>query len=308
MNKKMFVLVVVGLMLTIGILSADVPNLIDFQGRITDSAEAPINGPTAITFAIYADSTGGTALWSETQNPVYISNGLFHVFLGAVTPLPEDLFNESNRWIGIEVNSDGEMSPRTRMGSVPYARTDGDWTIDGDNLYSNNSGNVGIGTSNPSDKLEVVGNVEADGFSINGTPVGTSTDSYWIESGNDIYYNSGNVGIGEDNPQAKLDVDGTVAFNRKFLNLDGQPTYTLDPVKSFYFIVPDQSGTGTTLTLADGTAQGQILFIVVSMYNSLTINGANTRLNSGEWEGFGNDTIMLVWAHAWVEISRSNNH
>ncbi len=117
--------------------------------------------------------------------------------------MPEDLFIESNRWIGIDVNSDGEMTPRTQIASVPFAKTDGDWTIDGNDIYSNNSGNVEIG---------------------------------------------------EINPQAKLDVKGTVAFDRAFLNLDGYPTYTLDPVKSFYFIIPDQSGTGTTLTLADGTA------------------------------------------------------
>ena len=256
MNKKMSAVIIVLIVASAGLLIANVPNLIDFQGRITDSTDNPVNGPVGITFAVYEDSTGGAALWSETQNPVYVSNGLFHVFLGAVTPLPEDLFNESNRWIGIDVNSDGEMSPRTQIASVPYAKTDGDWTIDGDDMYSNNSGNVGIG---------------------------------------------------ETNPQAKLDVNGTVAFDRAYLNLDGQPTYTLDPVRSFYFIVPDQSGTGTSLTLENGTAQGQILFIVVSMYNSLTIiDNDNTRLN-GDWEGYGNDMIMLVWAHAWVEISRSNN-
>ncbi|HHE38102.1 MAG TPA: hypothetical protein ENL20_05970 [Candidatus Cloacimonetes bacterium] len=185
----MFVVVIVGILLAIGMLSADVPNLIDFQGRLTDDSENPINGPTAIAFAVYADSTSGTALWSETQNPVYVSNGLFHVFLGAVNSIPETLFHEPDRWIGIEVNSDGEMSPRTRFGSVPYAKTDGDWTKVGDDVYKEN-GNVGMGTTAPSTKLEVVGTVEASGFIINGTPVGTSTDSYWLEVGNDIYYDS----------------------------------------------------------------------------------------------------------------------
>jgi len=43
------------------------------------------------------------------------------------------------------------------------------------------------------------------------------------------------------------------------------------------------------------------------MYNSITIlDGDNTRLN-GDWVGYGNDTITLIWAHAWSEINRSNN-
>ncbi len=49
----MFALVIASIMLAFGMLSADVPNLIDFQGRITDSSENPINGPVGITFAVY---------------------------------------------------------------------------------------------------------------------------------------------------------------------------------------------------------------------------------------------------------------
>lgn len=94
-------------------------------------------------------------------------------------------------------------------------------------------------------------------------------------------------------------------MNRQFLNLAGNPTYTLTPAKSFYFIVADPSG--TTITLADGTAQGQFLIILDSMGYPITIlDGDNTRLN-GDWVGGSNDMIFLMWAHAWVEISRSDN-
>ena len=68
----------------------------------------------------------------------------------------------------------------------------GDWDYwsSPPNMFTIPDGNVGIGTSNPTSELEVVGNVEADSYTINGVPVGTSTDSYWLEGEEgDIYYN-----------------------------------------------------------------------------------------------------------------------
>ncbi|MFU8844741.1 MAG: hypothetical protein ACNA7V_13140, partial [Bacteroidales bacterium] len=58
----------------------------------------------------------------------------------------------------------------------------------------------------PNGNLELTGNLDAGGFSINGVPIGTSGDSYWIASGNNIYYNTGNIGIGTASPQYRLDV------------------------------------------------------------------------------------------------------
>ena len=99
--------------------SAAIPHLMNYQGKATDKSGAPLNGTHNLTFRIYNSETGGTAKWSETQPNIPISNGIFQVQLGTITAL--SLPFDEGYWISIEINTDGEMSPRTRLASVPYA-------------------------------------------------------------------------------------------------------------------------------------------------------------------------------------------
>lgn len=98
---------------------AEIPHVMSFQGKATDKSGAPLNGTYNLTFRIYNTETGGTPKWTETQSNIPISNGIFQALLGNVTPL--NLAFDEAYWIGVEINSDGEMSPRTKLASVPYA-------------------------------------------------------------------------------------------------------------------------------------------------------------------------------------------
>jgi hypothetical protein len=112
----------------------------------------------------------------------------------------------------------------------------------------NNVGNVGIGTTSPSQKLHVSGNARVTGAYydssnspgtsgqvLSSTATGTdwidagSGSSNWTVSGNDIYNNnSGNVGIGSLTPAEKLDVVGNIKvsgdqyFNGAVIQGDGK--------------------------------------------------------------------------------------
>jgi hypothetical protein len=103
-------------------VNAAVPNMIYYQGQLTDALGAPLDTMINMTFTIYDDSSGGTIWWTETQPGVIVSNGLFTVLLGSVGGVIVDtVFRDDFRWLGVQIASDPEITPRTRLVNVPWA-------------------------------------------------------------------------------------------------------------------------------------------------------------------------------------------
>ena len=138
---------------------------VSYQGFLQDDNGSPLSGPVDLTFRIYAASSGGSSLWTESFNDVALENGVFSIVLGQTSPLTETLFNGNARWL--ETSVDGTaLTPRRPFTSVPYAMysnvaeialngaPDDDWVIDGDNIYRID-GNVGVGTPDPWTKLHL---------------------------------------------------------------------------------------------------------------------------------------------------------
>jgi hypothetical protein len=98
---------------------------IAYQGRLADSSGTPLTSTLNMTFRLYAAATGGTPLWEEQwngPNSVQVSDGLFNVMLGSLTPIPQSVISgNSNLFLGITVGTDSEMSPRVQLGSVLFA-------------------------------------------------------------------------------------------------------------------------------------------------------------------------------------------
>jgi hypothetical protein len=108
--------------------TVEVPRLIKFSGTLLDAQEQPLAGPVGVTFALYAQQTGGAALWMETQNVKPEANGVYTVLLGAnnTNGVPAELFTSTEaRWLGIQVGQQPE-NERILLVSVPYALKAGD--------------------------------------------------------------------------------------------------------------------------------------------------------------------------------------
>lgn len=111
--------------------AAEVPQLLNYQGRLSDSGGVPQSGSFSMQFRIYDSASGGTQLpsgtpWTETQS-VAVSSGVFNVLLGSVTPLPDGLFEGGptdslgpQRFLDITIGGEN-LAPRQRIASVPYA-------------------------------------------------------------------------------------------------------------------------------------------------------------------------------------------
>ncbi|MBK9093158.1 MAG: hypothetical protein IPM84_10305 [Anaerolineae bacterium] len=134
-GNVLFTLLMIGLLLwassagalPLRLLGPNVPSTttIAYQGRLADAGGSPLTGAYSIIFRLYNAASGGAPLWEEQwtgQNGVQVSDGLFNVMLGSLTPIPQAVVTGNNTlWLGITVGTDDEMAPRVQLGSVPFA-------------------------------------------------------------------------------------------------------------------------------------------------------------------------------------------
>ena len=175
----------------------------------------------------------GPVVYQETHSATTNEFGLITLIIGEGTPVPGYDFenvdwSDQFKFIEVEIDPAGGTN-YTSMGvsellSVPYAlyskrSMDSYWENTSNNIYYT-PGNVGIGTNNPLNKLEVNGTtlIGSTAKGIRFRTNGAITD---IESlGSDLAINyqgwgntvinvdGGNVGIGTLTPNYKLEVDG----------------------------------------------------------------------------------------------------
>lgn len=101
-------------------VQAEVPPLLHYQARLQDTQGRPLQGKHKLTFRIYDAQVQGNLLWTQILPAVNIEEGNLAAMLDFSTPKQELTFNEPY-WLSIEIENDGEMTPRQLVAVSAYA-------------------------------------------------------------------------------------------------------------------------------------------------------------------------------------------
>jgi len=250
---------------------AAVPKLLTYQGVLKNGSGSFLTGTYSMVFRIYSASTGGTALWTETQSSVSATSGKFSVQLGSVTALNLDF--STDYWLSIQVGADAEMSPRVRLTSMGYGiRSDyennGFTQVQHDALTHKNIEGVkdnAVNLSKTNFKLDAytlasansMGDLIVDSFNdANGINSGASSNYTWRGSSNyDVILSVGGI---DSNVKLALHANGTDAGTTFTDSSSGAKTVTangnaqLDTAQSKFGGASGLfDGVGDSLTVAD---------------------------------------------------------
>ena len=114
----LFVLLLAGI---VGNTAANIPLMISYQGKVTDSGGTPVaDGSYTMRFRIYDDATAGTLEWDSGNQSVQVSGGIFNVLLGQSPQPALTLYFDEDYWLLVTF-SGANQSPRQQLASVGYA-------------------------------------------------------------------------------------------------------------------------------------------------------------------------------------------
>lgn len=163
-------------------LSADVPALINYQGRIAQpGATGSVN--FTITFGLFPSPAGGESLWEEAH-PITAVDGLFNVLLGSLDPFPDGLFRQDSLYLSLSTEADGELQPRQQLVSVAYAMR----SREAENVAATIISPIGIqllGSGGAWDSSGVLETplLKADSLAVGDIPV-INSEGRWVGPGN----------------------------------------------------------------------------------------------------------------------------
>ncbi|MFC1709868.1 beta strand repeat-containing protein, partial [Candidatus Omnitrophota bacterium] len=303
-------LILLSLFVVTSISFAAIPRYLSAQARVTNKTTgALLTGSHSVTFRIYAEATGGTALWEEVQ-AVSINEGILDVALGTTTEFPSTMTFNTEYWVSIEIGSDGEMSPRVRLTGSPFAfNADKIDEVDSTQIVRNDEDGT-IAASLVIKGDVTVGDASTDSLTVNAAALSLenaatldladdSTGALVIESGlltldsynarigvgttapaaalqivgGDLYIGSGTPSNASSGPdlfiEGNLDVGGTV-----YATVSGDSEISSTSATTFTIDYDNTSGTepasGAGLVIEGGSGDASMLWDVTN--NELDIN------------------------------------
>ena len=105
------------------------PNELVQEGLLLDALRQPYDGEYTLRVKLYDVPVDGQPIFEEIHDAVPVVNGYYAVVVGSEVPLPADIFQKENVYLGLSVGDGAELSPRTPLRKVPaafYANTAND--------------------------------------------------------------------------------------------------------------------------------------------------------------------------------------
>ncbi|MCH8026833.1 MAG: tail fiber domain-containing protein [candidate division Zixibacteria bacterium] len=276
---RTFLMLAIVLIAAISPIKAAVPQLINYQGVLTDSTGAGLDTTVNITFGIYENAVGLTPIWVEAHSGVIVTGGLFSVLLGSITPLDVSIFGGTIRYLGITVGADPEMSPRTQLVSVPFS-------------YQSEHADLAI-YSDSAGAADILDSLSSEDFSRTGHSHGGGGGGGWTDDGTVVRLDASadSVGIGTTTPTEKLDVVGNLVVSGK---VSIGPGHTLTGVSATITGGHDNTASGQESTVSgghDNTASGQESTVSGGHINSAIGHDATV---GGGFGNFANATASTI--------------
>jgi len=239
--KKLIILCLL-ITLTYLRLLGQVTEKFNYQGVLRNTTgELVKNTSITVKISLLQASATGELKYSENHSIITNDYGQFNVQVGAGTLLfgsfsGIDWSKEMYLKTEIANPSDGTIIDMgtVQLLSVPYA------------LYAKNVENNDDADANPTNELQSL-TLIGDTLKIsNGNNVIFPYDSsQWAANGNKLYYNTGNVGIGTNDPSSKLEVksSGTTGALFQVINANNDTVFAVYPDGVKVFVDPETKGT-----------------------------------------------------------------
>jgi site-specific recombinase XerD len=203
----------------VGIGTTTPSELLEVAGKIELANNLLAGGITGVDYNAMSDAGGASNRGLASDNDLYIQDDLEVDSIGYFDDqicLQGSCITSWAGGAGLWENNDNAFHPREAYASVVDVLVGSSATVSAtvrlpglpnqDAFFNLGTGNVGIGTTTPSAKLDIVGDLEVNGYATISSSLAVGYTNAYAGPGNAVL--SGKVGIGTTSPEAPLHISG----------------------------------------------------------------------------------------------------